>query len=93
MQLTRFASLIVIQPQHSLRLAGSKMAQEDSGTKCKRVHVLCGSGKHLPSLHHGSTLCLCLTRCLGGQPCIARSQLRGKNGFALLPLKLSVWST
>ena len=59
-------------PNHSLCLTGSKVAQKDSGTKGERVHVLSGSGKHLPSLHHSSTLCLSLTRCLGGQPCIVR---------------------
>ena len=48
-------------PTHSLCLAGSKVAQQDSGAERERVHVLCRSGKHLPSPHHVGTLCLCLT--------------------------------
>ena len=37
------------------------MAQQDSGAECERVHVLCRSGKHLPSPHHVGTLRFCLT--------------------------------
>ena len=49
---------------HSLCLAGSEVAQLDSGAKGQTVHVLCCRGVHFPCLGHSSTLGLRFTGCL-----------------------------
>lgn len=50
-----------------LCLTGCEVPQQDVGSKCQSIHILCCCGKHLPSLHQSSTAGLCLTGSLNGR--------------------------